>query len=229
MKRKSYVVVAIVLISGSFANAAVITSTFDTGPEGWRQFDHPQATGRIDAIYPVQYAPTGGNPGGLIWAQDPSGWGWTFGAPDVYLGDKQYAVGGVASFDLATSDTVASESIFWLRGPSMLMVYTASKPVTNAFTHYEVPLGPDPSWTAFQLDPSGNLINSPFSPNSDDFLATMSALVSVEVRGDWINGNELTWLDNFSFPAAPVPAPGAIVLAGFGMGLVCRLRRHRMI
>jgi hypothetical protein len=176
----------------------------------------------------VHYSPTGGNPGGHIWAKDPSPLGWTFGAPAVYLGDKTYAVGGTASFDLSTTATVDPISIFWLRDSSLLMVYSASEVLTGSFTHYEVPLGPGPGWGAFQLDSSGDLISASwFSPTLGDFYATMSNLASVEVRGDWIDGNELTRLDNFSFPA--VPAPAGILLSSIGMGLVGWLRRRRVI
>jgi hypothetical protein len=228
---KRCITIAVVLVSGSLADAAYITGTFDTGSEGWVQLDHPQSTGRIVSVYPVNYSPTGGNPGGHIYAQDPSPLGWTFGAPAMYLGDKSYAIGGIASFDLSTTGTADPVSIFWLRGSSILMVYTASEVVTSSFTHYEVPLSPDPGWGAFQLDSSGDLISaSYFSPDLADFLVTVSNLVSVEVRGDWLNGNELTRLDNFSFPGSEtIPAPGAIVLAGIGMSLVGWLRRRRAI
>ena len=135
----------------------------------------------------------------------------------------------MASFDIATTTTADPVSIFWLRGASMVLFYTASEPITTVFTHYEMPLAPATGWTGYLLDAEGNfdLVSGLFVPNSDDFLATMADLVSVEVRGDWVNGNEVTRLDNFSFPA--VPAPGAILLAGIGMALVSRLRTGRMI
>lgn len=225
---KKYVATVMVLAIGSFADASM-TSTFTTSSEGWVQLDHPQSTGRIVSVYSVHYSPTGGNPGGHIWANDPGPLGWTFGAPAMYLGNKGYAVGGVASFDLSTNGTTVPTSIFWLRGSSLLMVYSASEPVTGAFTHYEVPLGPDPGWGAYQLNSSGDLISASwFSPTLDDFCTTMSNLISVEVRGDWLDGNELTRLDNFSFPGA-VPAPGAILLGTLGTGLVGWMRRRKTL
>jgi len=58
----------------------------------------------------------------------------------------------------------------------------------------------------------------------------MSNLVSIEIRGDWINGNEVARLDNFSFPGnMAIPAPGAIVLSTIGMGLAGWLRRRGAI
>jgi hypothetical protein len=54
---------------------AAVVSTFDMDSEGWIVADEPDPgpyTADI-GLYPVQYSPDGGNPGGRIWTDDPTG------------------------------------------------------------------------------------------------------------------------------------------------------------
>jgi len=223
-----------VAFGNPIVEAASIVSTFDFGPEGWIQLACDGDTRQILQEYSVSWSSAGGNPNGHIWGEDPDlpmPNGWSFGAPPVYLGNKSYAVGDTVSFDLSTSGpgSVWDEFLFWLRGDTMSLFYwRPTESPTSSFTHYEIVLGPGPDWIASQVDVDGAMIGSEFSPTLADFVTTMSNLVSVEVCGDWLEGNELSRLDNFSFPGA-IPAPGAVVLGGIGMGLVGWLRKRRTL
>lgn len=236
---RTYIMAIWVLgITVAFGNpiveAASVVSTFDSGPEGWVQLAIDGDTRQILHEYSVSWSSVGGQPNGHIWAEDPDlpmPNGWSFGAPPAYLGNKSYAVGGTVSFDLSTSGTgsVFDEFLFWLRGDTMALFYwRPTEPPTSSFTHYEIVLGPGSDWIARQVDVDGAMIGSEFSPTLADFVTTMSNLVSVEVCGDWLYGNELSRLDNFSFPSA-VPAPGALLLASMGVGIAGWLRRRRVL
>jgi len=224
------VVPALVALTGLVANATPIISTFDSGPEGWVQLETGGHAGpspyKMLNAYSLSWSATEGNPDGHIWAEDVSDQNWNFGAPAIYLGDKSHAIGGTVSFDLSTSGAGHVEDCFllWLRGDSMLLWYWKPTQLpTSSFTHYEVPLGPGPNWFAKQLDSDGSAVGSGFSPTSDDFLNTLSNLVSVEVCGDWIAGEELTRLDNFSFPGnsdSELTINGTIHYSGRHAGMV---------
>lgn len=69
------------------------------------------------------------------------------------------------------------------------------------------------------LDANGAATGGLFTPDSDDFLTVMSDITQLMIRGDWVNGDELTRLDNFSMTVVPVPS--ALLLFGTGLlGLI---------
>lgn len=218
-----------IFIFGMSGIASASSSTFDSNSEGWTQLEIAQGTLNITNTFSVGYAPSGGNPGGYIWDNDFGPSGWSFGAPASYLGDKSSFVGGTVSFDLATSTSspLSSISLFWLRSDTTLMIYTPTIDLTSAWTHYDIPLAPSSGWNATSLDSNGLALNNWWAPTLSDFTSSLSNLISVEVRGDWLNGEELSKLDNFNMN--PVPVPSTMLLLGSGIaGLVgTRLRRKK--
>jgi hypothetical protein len=205
---KAFITLALFFLFVGIASASQEMSSFDSGSEGWVQFEieAQQKSYSVIRTLPVHYSSTGGNPGGYIWANDPSSEGWNFGAPSSYLGNKSFFVGGTASYDLSTSGTVHPESIFWLRSSSQLLVHTASNTLTNSFTHYEVPLAVAPGWSVSSLDSEGKALNDWRPPTANDFVTAMSNLITMEVRGDWIDGQELTRLDSFVLQSDDFPS-----------------------
>lgn len=87
-------VVAVTLMQFGNAAAAVVTSTFDSGADGWT------ISGDATSGLPIFLA-TGGNPGGHIEADDSvSGGVWYFQAPSKFPGDLSGAYGELLQFDL---------------------------------------------------------------------------------------------------------------------------------
>ena len=77
-----------------FASSAfAVSSTFDTGVEGW--------TGIGDIAAPLSWSGTGGNPGGNVSLVDSVAGGTTyFLAPAAFLGNQSGAIGTSLTFDL---------------------------------------------------------------------------------------------------------------------------------
>ncbi|MBN1806254.1 MAG: hypothetical protein JW837_13485 [Sedimentisphaerales bacterium] len=216
---------AVMYVSLFSAAQASITSTFDSGSEGWVQLEinNTPMTYNIIGANPVGWSSSGGNPDGHIWGNDFSDQGWSFGAPSDYRGDKSAYYGGTIEFDLLSTPTTQpalAVSLLWLRSSSVLLIFTDTKQAPGSlYTHYEMVLEPAEGWSAVALNPSTGLPSGSFAPATEtDFLTTLSNLTSVEVRGDWVNGNETSRLDNFSM----VPEPATICLLAIGSLVLIR-------
>jgi hypothetical protein len=108
-KQKAAVLIAVsVLVYADAAHAASITSTFDTGLEGWT------ATGGL-----LQYSSAGGNPSGFLSLTDNMNDYMTVFAPMPYSGNLLGFLGGTLSFDArnlngAAADLVSTpHRVFW--------------------------------------------------------------------------------------------------------------------
>lgn len=78
---------SVILLAATAVGGELAVSTFDSGAEDWTT---------VGATSPV-WEPTGGNPGGHIWAEDSVGGPpWFFVAPSKFLGDMSAAFGGGA-------------------------------------------------------------------------------------------------------------------------------------
>jgi len=208
-------------------SAAIVGSYFDTDAEGWSQLEIEQGTWRIIGSSSVIYSAGGGNPGGHIYDQDFGPTGWSFGAPPQFSGDMNEFFGGKASFDMLTSSTVDPISIFWIRSPDILLIYSATDQLLTSYTHYEIPLYPEAGWGAVSLDQNGSAVGNSFSPTNQDFITALSNVGSFEVRGDWLNGNELTRLDNFELEYIPIPSSIVLIFSGLLPFIIFRMKTIR--
>lgn len=77
---------------------ASMSSTFDSGTEGWTLAgDSQHGTGHGSGAYWLQpeHTAAGGNPGGAVYAVDAGqGKAWFFQAPPKFLGNRSGAYGG---------------------------------------------------------------------------------------------------------------------------------------
>ena len=193
------------------ANAApLVQSTFDTSADGWSVADIADppsgAAPTVVMLYTLSYSATGGNPGGYIYEQDPSGNDYYFQAPSKFLGNQSAALNGTLSFDIADGPVTsfnANESPLILVGTSESIYFPSQTSVVPTFSTLSFTLGPG----------QGGTVNSQSGPAAtiDDFAAVLGDLQAVYVLGDYYLGTDTCEIDNVVLASAsPQPNPGCV-------------------
>lgn len=186
---------------------ADVSSTFDTGDDGWRIVSFNNLTSGDYAIagtYNATFNASGGSPGGYISATDPDGGDFTFSAPSRFLGNQAAATR--LSYDLShpqgtpdyqTSDVILlgnGTKLLWQSNPSLL-------PGVNKIT-VTVDLSPSANWTV-------NTTNGP-KATTDDFKNVLGNLSGFYIRGEYTNGADLSSLDNVNLIISGSPPVGTV-------------------
>ena len=174
-------------------NVAPLLSTFDAHTEGWTNIE--------DAT--VTWQPTEGNPGGFLQGNDDAvGNVYFFVSPSSWSGDWSSYINGTLSFDLkliwtdggpyfdrydnGNGDDVPEVVIYGKNGSKMSWNYNHYPMVGNWF-HY-----------ALKLEPSS------FNVDEETFNEIMSNVSSLQIRGEYISGDETGGLDNVMI-VSPMP------------------------
>jgi len=204
---------AIVACGLGRADAVVITSTFDSGTDGWT------ASGANVAQVPV-----GGNPGGYLSATDSSSSIATALAPGAFLGNKSIFNGGTIAFDtiLVKTNGGGTQSSFGTISISD-GITTASLNLVN---------GPAPgSWTTY----SAVLDAATWGLSEAAWATLLSSVTSISLVVEATFGQgEVVGVDNFTLTSSGVdpviPEPASIlllVLGTSGAAGVSYLRRRK--
>jgi len=202
------------------AFAATISSTFDTGTDGWL------AAGDATTAAPL-YLPTGGNPGGAIEVDDSTAGGvWYFDAPAKFLGDQSGAAGQTLTFDLyqrgSGSQFFASDVV--LEGAGLTLTFDApSNPLpVETWVSYVVGFDADAGWKNVG---SRTSLSGPDATDAD-LAAVLGDLDALLIRGEYISGSDFGRLDNVEMTVVPVP-PALWLLASAVTGLGAAFRGSR--
>jgi len=173
--------------------AVPVTSTFDAGNEGWTVSGDAQGS----SVTPT-YQSTGGNPGGHISATDDVAGGvWYWRAPVKFLGNLSNAYGKVLSFDLKQSSLAGqfdSIDIILTGGHAKLVFDTANNPGLD-WTRYDIPLHESAGW---RLD----TLSGPAATETD-IRGTLSYLLDLHIRGEYVGGADTGGLDNVVLGGTP--------------------------
>jgi Laminin B (Domain IV) len=195
------------------ASADTISSTFDTGAEGWSALDQ---TGHD---YTASWQSIGGNPGGFLQGTEtnPAGGSGYFIAPSKFLGNLSAYAGGTLTYDLKV---ILGSAYF-----SDVDVIISSGANSVSWTSNINPVGD--GWVTFQVQ----LNQANFGSNLASILPNVTEF---QIRGEFINGVEQEGLDNVLL-RTPAAVPGPVVGAGLpglilaGGGLLGWWRRRQKI
>lgn len=162
-------------------------SGFEVDADGWTIAGDAQA----DSVVP-DYSGVGGNPDGLISANDEvTGGVWFFVAPERYRGDNSDIAGRSLGFDLKVDQAPPNpfdDIDVLLRGNDVTLVFdTTDNPIGEDWTSYLVPLVAD-GWTRDVLggEPA----------TEGDMAAVLSNTEELRIRGEFNDGPDTGFLDN---------------------------------
>lgn len=167
-------------------------SRFDVDADGWTIVgDAAEAQPRWEA--------EGGNPGGLISADDNvTGGTWYFKAPQKFLGDRSAAYGKDLAFELRI-DAPPTELLegldVVLEGAGLTLVFDTTPVPGTAWTAYALPLTEAAGWKKNTY--AGE------APTADEFRAVLANATGLRIRGEFNVGPDTGALDNPVFGAEP--------------------------
>jgi len=99
--RAAAIAAGLAMLVGTAATAS--ESSFDAGAEGWTILDLSCSSDAVLDEYPIEWAADGGDPGGHVFATDPTDNCSVFSAPAAFLGDQSAFAGGRLVFSLRTT------------------------------------------------------------------------------------------------------------------------------
>lgn len=183
-------------------------SEFSVGDEGWR------VTGNGNWTVPRHESE------GFLSMQDQVAGAWSWVAPVNYLGNQAAAYQGFLEFEQRQSDSnvggtdsqPAYADLILLGGGRQLVLNLSNDPGTN-WTHYRIRLDEKSGW---RLDSITGV-----APTRSDFIEVLSAMTSVQIRGDYSTLNtDVTGLENVALFAGPASVGPALRITMLVSGAV---------
>jgi hypothetical protein len=164
-----------------------IASYFSQDNDGWKVIGDAQGESAMP-----DYHDKDGNPGGYISANDNIAGGvWYWSAPDKFLGNKSSVYGKKLSFSLKQSSTENQfdDDDIILFGASMRIVFNTPNNPETKWTDYSIALDEQAGWT--YNDIHGDLVSK------TDLKKVLRDLTAIQIRGEYVTGEDTGGLDNF--------------------------------
>jgi hypothetical protein len=188
------------------ARAAVVSSTFDSGPEGW------VAVG--DVRVPATFVESGGNPGGFVRVTDAAAGGTMYWQAPARFRQASRLYGGQLSFDLRQSDTTSQfdDADVVLVGGGLTLTFDTATTPGRDWTRYRVALRETAGWR-----------NASRAATRSELRRALGALTALRIRAEYRTGPDTDDLDNVVLRSADEPPPpeaGRSVVAAVVSGVV---------
>jgi hypothetical protein len=174
---------------GQSPGRILVRNDFTASAEGWTLSGDASTTDDL-------FVPAGGRPGGCITGTDEAlGETWFFSAPDTVLRRLPAAVNGTLSYQLKRSNAMVS-----LNDDDVVIVGRTGR------LSYRFPRAPGTDWTTFSVGLSaadGWMWNWNRPASQAQIEQVLSDPVRLEIRGEYVTGDDQAWLDAFVLTAAP--------------------------
>jgi hypothetical protein len=171
------------------AGRTLIRHDFTDSAQGWQVKGD---TRPADSIF----SPTGGHPGGCITGVDEAlGETWYFLAPPTLLAQLPKAVNGTLRYSLKQSGTIISlfdDDVVIVGRTGRLSYRFQSAPGTD-WTDFSVRLSASAGWTW----------NWNAKATEDQIERVLAAPTLLQIRGEYVTGDDMGSLDNVLLEAAP--------------------------
>jgi Laminin B (Domain IV) len=205
---------AALIATPAAAGAAELSSSFDSGDEGWRVAQNNESD--PGALEPPTFNATGGNPGGYVSVtdslvdpspQEPEGRYWYLASPESWAGDRGGFYGGSLSFDARyegpNPDYPPVVVLFDSDGNGLYYYDAGASPPGATWQRFEVPLRESSAWSY-----QGGAVTQA------QFISVLSDLSTVAIDGDLAQDHvgEVTSFDNVVL-AGPVRVARQLSLA----------------
>jgi hypothetical protein len=167
----------------------LVSHDFTESAQGWLIAADAQTNEPI-------YSATGGRPGGCItWVDDALGETWYFQAPSTVVQRLPAAVNGTISFSFKQSAAMASvvDDDIVIVGPAGRLSYRFATPPGTDWKDYSVRLSASEGWTW----------NWNERATQAQLERALAAATRLEIRGEFVTGEDRGSLDNFVLAAAP--------------------------
>lgn len=190
------------------------SGTFSIGDESWKIVEISTGTQNYRNITfgPItpSWLPSAGNPNGCIFTPDPGGDEFYFEAPPAFVVGLSQMYGGSLNWDIRSDQNGSFQAAdVILIAPSMVLVRDDLPQTTTSWQTFGVNLT-EVGWHIDML-PNG------VEPTADQFKSVLATLTNVRIRGEFVSGEESTWLDNvipicatLAFTQSPLSHPGCL-------------------
>jgi len=171
------------------AGPVLLRHDFTESAQGWR------ISGDSGPDEP-RFSKTGGHPGGCITGVDEAiGETWYFHTPDTVMKQLPAAVNGTMSFSLKQSGPLVSllDDDVVIVGPAGRLSYRFPTPPGTDWTDFSVRLSESAGWTW----------NWNMRATQAQIERVLAAPTRLEIRGEFVTGEDQGSLDNFVLTAAP--------------------------
>ena len=168
-----------------------ITSHFDKGAEDWKLQGFNTDAHDYPKVDPKTQLPALYDAVEMAIKRDETfyGYGDYFAAPAAFLGNRAKYVGATLAFTMRVTDTQQpfAAALVVLQADGKVWLYSGPAAPTTEWTDYRIPFAANGGWT----DATSGAVATDAA-----FLASLSSVTGLFIRGEFSSAVESSWLDD---------------------------------